>query len=241
MRIVTLNTWKCDGDYRERLKTMVEVLHRLLPDVVMLQEVFASEVARTDTAAYLARALDMVATAAPARRKPRWFEGRVVDSTSGLALLTRQPPREHHVMQLPSDERDGERVAQLARLSHRGQGFWLANLHLTHLADASLLRTRQLQAALSSWQTHASSYPLVLGGDFNAEPGTDEFEALLRQPWGLIQPFPDQVKQTYRNEDGSWLDVDHLLLSGWSDQALLDRCVLDSGSDHRAVVLTLSL
>lgn len=240
LRIVSLNTWKCEGPYRQRLGVMSATLRDLQPDVVMLQEAFASETGGADTAAQLAQALGLVATVAPARRKPRWFEGAEVDSSSGLALLTRQPPREQHVLALPADPRDGERIAQVVRLLHGGRALWLAHLHLTHLPDASALRSRQLGTVLSFCQTRAAGTRWVLGGDFNAGPGQAEFDGLLRPPWGLVQPWTHGPKITHRSDDGRALDLDHLLLAGWPHDAVLQTQVVEAGSDHAAVLLDLA-
>lgn len=240
MRIVTLNTWKCDGDYPARLTGMARTLERLQPDLVLLQEVFATGDGRADTAAFLAGALGLVATPAPARFKPRAFDGRDVPSSSGLALLSRQALREHHVLTLPADDRDGERLAQLARWQHRGRSGWVANLHLTHLADGAGLRSRQLGAVLAFWQARAARERLVLGGDFNAGPGSPEFDSLLRPPWRLVQPFGEVPKQTHRSSDGSAADLDHLLLGGWPEHAVLRAEVTEASSDHDAVVLDLA-
>ena len=79
MRILTLNTWKCDGAYRPRLQAMAQGLAALAPDVILLQEVFATEDDRADTAGYLAQALSMWATRAPApsgTKTGEWIHGR---------------------------------------------------------------------------------------------------------------------------------------------------------------------
>lgn len=159
MRIVSLNTWKCDGPYRQRLGLMAEELAALAPDVLLLQEVFASEDGHADTAAFLAQALAMHVTVSPARRKHRLFEGQSRLSTSGLAMLCRQPLRSWQVLELPSDEADGERIALLASVSHGSQNIWLANLHLTHLPDAGELRARQLQSCLAALHSMAGNAP----------------------------------------------------------------------------------
>ena len=69
MRIVTLNTWKNEGEYERRLDLMAVGLGDLRADVVCLQECFVG--GGSDTAARLAAALGMRAYPAPARRKLR--------------------------------------------------------------------------------------------------------------------------------------------------------------------------
>ncbi len=250
LRILTLNTWKCDGLYRRRLNHMAQRLEELNPDVVLLQEVFATEDGQVDTAAYLAKHLAMAVTHAPARRKSRWFEERHCPSSSGLAVLTRQPVVEHHVVALPTDEDDGERIAQIVKVVHQGNSFWVANLHLTHLPTAAKLRSSQLATCLSALRQHAGLGFSVIGGDFNTGPGNPEFDALLIPPWHLVNPFGSMKKTTYRTEDGQDLDLDHLLLSGWSAGSSLAAKVTPAPSsddachdisDHAAVLLDLNV
>jgi endonuclease/exonuclease/phosphatase family metal-dependent hydrolase len=214
MRIVSLNTWKCDGAYRERLGLVAEGLAALAPDVLLLQEAFATEDGQADTAAFLARALSMHVEMVPARRKHRLFEGQARLSTSGLALLSRYPLQVRQVVELPSDEADGERIALLASVSLVGQDLWLANLHLTHVPDAGALRACQLQSCLEALRTVAGNAPWVIGGDFNAAASSAELACFLREPWGLTDPFAGQSKTTHRNEAGQHLDLDQILLTG---------------------------
>ncbi len=248
MRILTLNTWKCDGAYRARLAAMVDGLSKWQPDVVLLQEAFATEDGLADTAQHQAQALGLIATVAPARRKVRVFEGYHCPSTSGLALLTREPPPSHHVLQLPSDPADGERIAQLAQLVHQGQTFWMANLHLTHLSHASALRAQQLATTLAALHRLAGACPMVVGGDFNSGPGHAEFDGLRNAPWHLCNPFDGLAKTTHCTDDGRNLDLDHLLLSGWPRNAVRHAAVVmdprdtaagTAASDHAAVMLDL--
>jgi endonuclease/exonuclease/phosphatase family metal-dependent hydrolase len=51
MRIVSLNTWKKEGDYSRRLPLMRDGLAAMAPDVVCLQECFFAD--GFDTAAWL--------------------------------------------------------------------------------------------------------------------------------------------------------------------------------------------
>jgi endonuclease/exonuclease/phosphatase family metal-dependent hydrolase len=147
LRIVTINTWKCDGAYRDRLRWLGDELKRLQPDVIALQECFRDVEGAYDTAAYLARTLHFRHAWTPARLKLREFESRALESWSGLALLSRWPFRRVEKVDLPSDERDGERIAQVALVDWE-DGVVIANLHLTHLRDAAELRRRQLATLL---------------------------------------------------------------------------------------------
>jgi endonuclease/exonuclease/phosphatase family metal-dependent hydrolase len=165
LRLVTLNTWKCDGAYVQRLAAMEAGLASLAPDVIALQEVFAAPDTGYDTAAYLARSLGMEAAVLPLRRKIRVVDGQPVVSASGLAVLSRLPLRSHRSLQLTADKRDGERAALFADLDIDGRVLTVACLHLTHLAKAAALRQRQWREV----ETALAKYPMaVAAGDFNA-------------------------------------------------------------------------
>ena len=197
LRVVTLNTWKCEGDYRARLPRMADGLRALDADLLCLQEVFACAAPAADTAAWLAEALGMHAVATPARHGPRPFEGGPVPSSSGLAMLARTALPEPERIPLPSDARDGERIAQAVRLETARGPLRVANLHLTHLRDGAALRQRQLEHLLTRAEDPTGALPLVLAGDFNATPGAPELAPLRAHPAGDWGPEdPDRVLGT---------------------------------------------
>lgn len=230
MRIVTLNTWKNEGDYRRRLCLMRDGLAALSPDVICLQEAFAAQGA--DTARELGSALGFIVHVAPARYKERCHEGRVVRSSSGLAILTRWPGTSSSLM-LPSDPADGERIAQRLDLEVGDRALRVLNLHLTHLRDANALRATQLERALA-WAAEGLAGGLVVAGDLNAtasdaalaplrlspRPGTlhgarvgaplgaaaiDHCELLVSGGWREI----DRVRGLEAPDDGGWFPSDH--------------------------------
>lgn len=176
MRIVSLNSWKNDGDYGRRLPLMRDGLAAMGADVICLQECFSGD--GLDTAEWLGGELGLVAHAAPARRKVRLHDGRSVESASGLAILTRRPG-EAAVLALDRHPADGERIAQRLDIVIDGRPLRVLNLHLTHLRDAAELRGMQLAKALA-WAQDSLDGGLVVAGDLNA---TAEDPALA--PLGL--------------------------------------------------------
>lgn len=71
MKIVTINTAKGDGQYACRLDGLARELQALLADVILLQESLSTCDRSLSTAAHLGAALNLHATPAPSRRKPR--------------------------------------------------------------------------------------------------------------------------------------------------------------------------
>lgn len=166
-RIVTINTGKCDGAYYRRMRVLIEQLAAIEPDVIALQESFRSDDVCGDTAGVLASALRMHAFYTPARRKERKFGEVMAMSESGMALLSRVPWSRTESVVLPMDPRDGERIAQVARLDLDGALVTFANLHLTHLREADDLRARQLGALLAHPLIESAQGPVIALGDFN--------------------------------------------------------------------------
>ena len=186
-RLVTFNTWKCDGDYHARLPLMIEGLARLDADVIALQECFRAPEIDADTARNVAAALDMELAHTPARRESRVVDGAEVSSSSGLAVLSRTPIERVEVIRLPEDPRDGERIAQFVWTTLGTLPMLVVNLHLCYLPDAGELRRRQLEAVLAERGRLAPRIPAALLGDFNAaatDPELGPLRALASIQWG---------------------------------------------------------
>ena len=201
MRIVTLNTWKNEGDYPRRLELMAAQLCELRAEVICLQECFAAGAA--DTATHLARELAMHATHRPARCKPRAHQGQTVLSTSGLAVLSRIPPADADSLELTADPRDGERIALRADLAC---GLRILNLHLTHLRDAAALRSTQLAEGLA-WARSGWSGAVMVCGDLNCARADPEFAALQE----AAGEDPGATLHAHRDGD-SGRAIDHCVL-----------------------------
>jgi endonuclease/exonuclease/phosphatase family metal-dependent hydrolase len=241
LRIVTLNTWKNEGDYPRRLFQMAEGLANLRADVVCLQECFAGGGA--STVDRLASVLGMFPHRAPSRRKLRQHGPLRVMSTSGLAILTRDPSARANLCALVSDPRDGQRIAQRVDLVASGHPLRILNLHLTHLggAKAEGVRAAQLTAALI-WATADYEGGLVLAGDLNATAADSALAALElpAMPATLHGPRAGTAPS-------SGLAIDHCVLlrkGGWRTTGTgraLDQPDGDGWfpSDHAAVVLDL--
>lgn len=211
MRLVSLNTWKAEGDYPRRVHAMVGGLAALSADAIALQEDLRSADGLTHTALALARALRMHLSWVPARPKLRTVGLRRTPTTSGLAVLSRQPLLEQRVVVLPQDVRDGERLAQCVRLPGPAGDWWLVNLHLTHLGDRADLRREQLAAALAAMDGVDPARPVVLCGDLNAGPEDEELAGFLREG-RLIDAFAGRTKATHVDAAGHARNLDHILL-----------------------------
>ena len=251
LRVVTLNTWKCEGAYALRLQAMVEQLLALHADVLVLQESFASADGAVSTARSLAQALHLEYAWIPDRPKLRLCDGQWMESHSGLAVLTRWPILENRNIVLPSSEADGGRSAQLCRLVVPGGPLWLANVHLTHLANGATLRHQQLAHLLQSTATLTMGDPLLVCGDFNVPLEDSEMWVFLGRPWGLSDTWPamNGPKVTHITEQGVPVNLDHVLqrtTTAWpvlKTEVVLQQASTRLGlcaSDHFGVLVDLA-
>lgn len=257
--LVTLNTWKCEGAYRQRLALAGKELNRLRPDVVALQECFQADGANADTASWLATHCGLHAAQVQARRKHRAFEGSSVPSSSGMAMLCRQPWIAHQALPLPSHAADGGRVAQIITLQAGPHTVHVANLHLSHLpgSEGAELRVLQLNAVLKQLQTLGPAGATLLCGDFNGELSSPGIADFTGSPWGLVDTYilAGSVREaTCFNDQGQGQVFDHVLLAPSLSTCQVDirsaatvlRCDRPdadgvAASDHSGLMVRLSL
>lgn len=188
IRIITINTWKCDGDYYNRIKLLAAQLKMLTPHVVACQECFLSEDESIDTLRYLAEELDMYYHFTFARFKQREVGNKTINSYSGLGLLSAFPIRDVQEFDLPMSTADGQRCVQQAHLEiYKEKQLLLTNVHLTHLHNGEDLRKEQVVMLAENLISRAEAYNVVCG-DFNATPQSDEI-TLFRQLTGAVDCY----------------------------------------------------
>ncbi|MER6677815.1 endonuclease/exonuclease/phosphatase family protein [Streptomyces sp. NPDC000983] len=179
VRVVTWNLWWRFGPWRERQKAVLSVLRDLRPDLVGLQEVWSAD--GENLAEWLAGELGLHWTWAPSPAPERWRR-RIGDPSAdiGNAVLSRWPVRERAVLRLPVPaELDDGRLALYART---GPVSFLT-AHLTSAPHATAVRARQA-SALAEFARRDG--PVIVTGDFNAEPGSPELRPLadgFRDAW----------------------------------------------------------
>jgi len=195
LRVVTINTGKCDGPYRARLDALLESLAQLDADVILAQEAFeAVDRTRGDalsTPRHLATGLGMALAFHPIRQKPRAVEGVTEDSWSGLATLSRWPLRDVTWRALPDDPDDGDRAVLFASIESPRGLVRTANTHLTHLRHRDDLRLTQMRDILADRWWHGEAAARLVAGDFNARPEHSLHE-LLREgvdDWRAVDAY----------------------------------------------------
>ena len=190
VRIATWNVWWRFGDHEARAPLLAGELARVAADVVCLQEVWGEVgdrepdgddgavidgpgTAGTFHAAQLAEHLGL----------PEWRYAwrRAHEGVAfGNAILSRHPVVRAEALHLPAgDHLDEQRTAVLVVVDTPEGRCNVATTHLNFLWDHS--HVRQLQVgAICRWlaDRREPDAPLVLTGDLNAEPVSDEVRML---------------------------------------------------------------
>lgn len=174
VRVLTWNLWWRFGPWEQRATAIRQTLLNANADVICLQEVWASE-GGVDQVGELAEALGMSYGRTPS---PYW-QGY----SFGNAILSRWPILGIDNFALPGKSgAPGHRSLLLASLAAPFGVMPVACTHIDYLFDQSELRLRQLRAVAQhctdSRPDPEISFPVVLCGDLNAVPDSDEIRAL---------------------------------------------------------------
>lgn len=189
LRVLSLNTWKCDGDYSKRLPLMISASKAVKPDIVLLQEDFSTLDLAQHTSRAIARELALNLEFYLARLKPRVFEGRTIKSYSGLAILSKFPIKETSVIPFPKTKGDEDRMAFLAKIKLGSEDLVICNLHLTHLQTSDQPQLHQLKYLLEHLENNFSGETVIIGGDFNSDPKSKAMKWFMSQ-----RDFPIDVE-----------------------------------------------
>ena len=150
---------------------IARTLEGLNADVVCAQEVWSSENG-PDQAAELAEILGMHYVRTP----ERWWKGH----SFGNAILSKYPIIETESIQLPPTDGPGARWALSALLNRHGTHIPVICTHLDYRFDQSQRRQQQVKTLfeLVASKHDPEGHPVVLAGDFNATPNSDEIRMI---------------------------------------------------------------
>lgn len=165
--LATLNTWKCDGDYLNRLDVLVKELRKTQPHILLLQEVFQSTDNIYDTSGYISEKLDYCFTSSRSRPKKRLLNNILIDSFSNVSIVSKYPILNRYVIPLPSNPEDGGREAIAAEILIDSKKILVCSVHLSHLKGGDDLRMQQLMHILNQPFMVNDYDGIFIGGDFN--------------------------------------------------------------------------
>lgn len=168
LTVVTLNIWHDRPEWPRRLGVILAGLRALEPDVVCLQEVLEHDSLRNQ-AATLADSLG-------ARYHFTSVDPPGAAKRYGNAILARHPVLATGGRSL--DPGNDYRTVAHVRIDFRGRPVEVYDTHLHHTTGGGAIRAVQVRDLLAFVDSTRGDGPVVLAGDFNAEPGSPELRPL---------------------------------------------------------------
>lgn len=181
VRVASWNVWAQYGPWEARERGIVETLRGHDPDVVILAEAW-----ETDDASQAARLSESLGLAYHV------FAGQEDEGSgnrTGIALLSRWPIL-HHANQQLGDDTDWERVLFAELDGPRGPVQVYGVVLSWKLQHSSLRQAQVRDLASYIMKTQNRRGPVIVAGDFNAVPDSDEIRMLTGR---AAVPVPDLV------------------------------------------------
>jgi endonuclease/exonuclease/phosphatase family metal-dependent hydrolase len=227
--VLTFNIHHGEGmDRRIDLPRIARVIQSVQPDLVALQEV--------DRATGRSGGVDQLAELARLTEMHAAF-GKAIDHQGGaygVAILSRYEIESQKTHLLPSQPDREQRVALEVRPKlPAGPALVFVSLHLDH--QLATERIAQVERIIEIFADETR--PVILAGDFNARPESDEL-ARLTAKWSLSD---SQEKAFTCPAEAPAYKIDYVLYpaaAAWRVQSV--RVVDDSkSSDHRPLIVEL--
>ncbi|MGJ8657669.1 MAG: endonuclease/exonuclease/phosphatase family protein [Akkermansiaceae bacterium] len=209
------------------LNGTINAIQSLTPDIIALQEVdqLCDRSNKVDQPAHIAEKLGMD----HAFGKAMDLQG----GNYGQAILSKYPILKSKVHRLPGE---GEpRIAlEIIIEPAKGQKISCISVHLNfHSEETRQLQIKSLQQALKS-----VTHPIILMGDFNAQPESNTIK-MLKQQWRNI---PKKGAQLTFPADTPTIEIDYFWLRNWKAEGVVCEVVTENNtSDHRPLQLMIHL
>ena len=215
------------NDGQVDLKRAAQVIRRLNPDIVALQEIDAgvTRSGNIDEPAELARLTGLV----------HYAFGPFFDYQGGqygMAVLSRRPIKAQANHRLPDGAEPRTSLDVTVAGPQDRRSFRLANVHFYRTEQERLAQAKQLLTKLKQ-----GSLPTIVAGDFNSTPGSSVL-SLFAGSWTI----PDKGEDHFTfSSDRPNREIDFILYRPMDAFEVLDIDVVDEPvvSDHRPVTLDL--
>ena len=160
--------WRFGKNWQARQTVIVDLIQRLSPDIIALQEVWGDE--RSNQAAEIARQIGFSHAYAPA--------SYINELGFGNAVVSRWPIEDWRQVDLPSmPSADGSRNCNVvqARIAGPRGAINVCSTHLSYKPEESPVRQRQVAALCRLvGSLPETTMPALVCGDFNAVPIAEE-------------------------------------------------------------------
>ena len=223
-----------DMQNKFNLKQQADVILKYAPDVVILNEVdkFCERTGKVDMTAVLGTLTGMPFT----QFCGAWLVPP--DGMYGNAVISRYKLDLVGAWHIPAKPEEARTLTLL--LVEAPDPFYVAVTHLNAHGgeENNRVRVEAVKVIAGLLEKYAIVYPVILGGDFNCEQGSDPVNALEEAGWSLEQPL-----KTWPST-GATQSLDHVFLRK-NDSALqvVSRVVGDAegASDHLPVISNLRI
>lgn len=170
LRIVTWNVWGRYGNWRERQVGIEEALFAAAPDIVCLAESWSGPDAKQ---------ADLVAQRLGFEHSLFVGDWPQEDWLSGIGLVSRWPLASHECRTLRGEGDSGVGQVLFALIDGERGPIQVFVVMLDYPLDASAVRQGQVHQLAEFIQESARRrHPVILCGDFNAGPDSDEIRML---------------------------------------------------------------
>ena len=191
LKVMSWNLWWKFEDYLERQKLIFSEIEKLTPDIMCLQEVWEEEdESQADKIASLL-GYEFV------YGKSFDFDGVAF----GNAIISKYPIQDHSVNYMAAEQKyDEKRLLLHAQIIYKEMNLDIMCTHLNYKYEHQHVREGQVKYILKYISNlKKSKFPVILCGDFNADPNSDEIrmitghrkpveEIVLRDSWIITNP-----------------------------------------------------
>lgn len=175
LRVMSYNIHHCNPPSaagKIDVEAVVKTIREAAPDLVALQEVDVNtqRSGNIDQARVIAETLEM-----------NYYFGKAIDYDGGeygVAILSKYPISEEVTYALPTQEGSGGEPRVLATVRVRLPKRKFIRFASTHLDAQSEDANRLLQVKRIAVTALQEDYPMIIAGDFNAEPGSEVINVL---------------------------------------------------------------
>ena len=202
IKILSWNLWWKFENYLERQELIFSELLELQPDILCLQEVWAEK--DESQAEKIASLLNY-----------NYIYGKSfeIDEVGfGNAVISRYPINEHTIHYMPTKpDFDEKRLLLHAKIKYNDLDLNVMCTHLNYKYEHQNIREDQVQFILEYIsKLKKTKFPIILCGDFNADPNSDEIrlitghrkpinQTVLRDAWVITNPYDQGFTWSNKN------------------------------------------